>query len=452
MQTLVANGISGTRLYANVEKVFATQSADWTKIDPLFDKLHQAGMQPTLMISDTPGWLQPSPNPCSTHAFPIYAAPTNNDAYASIAAQYVAHMDQKYPGLVKYYEIWNEPDTAARFCGLTPGDFDSAQSQVRLNEYKALYQAVAIAMKKQAATDGVSILVGGPALANYEVSSSWISQLVQITDNGSKLVDFVSYHQYPSGSDVSHTMTWDGAGGTASLYSRTINPTTGFAATYQSLAKTVGSVPILLDEFDGNWDFFNDCCKNSPTYSPVWNTMVFSLLMNTTYSGAPMMEHLSYYSASNQPFCLLGFTDDGQYGCGTTGTQLPYPQFRAFELLASPKFLGLQANGGNLAQSVTNTAAMNSAGLVSTAFYTPGLDAVVLVNPTGSAISSVALVLGNHGLNNPTATQYLLNASTYSPTAEVQGTALELTTNGASAEAMVTIPPHSVLAIKVTGQ
>jgi hypothetical protein len=304
-------------------------------------------------------------------------------------------------------------------------------------------------MKQQAAKDGKTIMVGGPALGNYYGSNFWISQLVQVTNNGARLVDFVSYHQYPAGSDVSHTMTWNGAGGTASLYSRTISPTTGLAAIYKSLAAAAGNnTPVLLDEFNEDWDFYNDCCKNSPTYSPVWNTMVFSLLMNTAYGGAPPLQHLSYYSAANQPFCLLGYTGDGLYGCGNTA-QLPYPQFRAFELLASPNLLGLQAQGGHLANSLSLSSALNSAGLVATAFYTPGSDAVVLVNPMGTAISNVVLSIGNHGFTNPAATQYLLNASTYSSAHPVTGSALSLTTNGTGVQATVTIPPYSVLAVKL---
>jgi len=452
MQTLVTNGIGGTRLYANVQSVFASQTPNWTLIDPILAKLQQVGMKAILMIAYTPTWLQPATSPCTASNSHAYnAAPTDNNAYASIAAKYVAHIDQNFPELVSYYEIWNEADEPNQFCGVNSGDAD----QQLLNEYKALYQPVAIAMKQQAAADGVTIMVGGPGLGNYYGSNYWISQLVQVTNNGAQLVDFVSYHQYPAGSDVSHTMTWDGTGSTASLYSRTISTTTGIAPIYKSIATAAQSgsytVPVLLDEFNDDWDFYNDCCKNSPTYSPVWNTMVFSLLMNTVYDGTPMLQHLSYYSASNQPFCLLGYTGDGTYGCGTSGLQLPYPQFRAFELLASPNFLDLHANGGNLANSVSISSAMSSAGLIATGFYTSSSDSLVLVNPTGTAISNAVVTLGKHGFSNPTATQYLLNSSTYSPSSDLTGSALTLTPNGTSSQATITIPAYSVLAVKVTG-
>jgi hypothetical protein len=244
-------------------------------------------------------------------------------------------------------------------------------------------------------------------------------------------------------------MTFDGAGGTVSLYARTMSPTTGLAAIYKSIAAAAGSkIPVLLDEFNDDWDFYNDCCKNKPKYSALWNTLVFTTIMNTAYSGVPPLQHLSYYSASNQPFCLLGYTGDGLYGCGNTDP-LPYPQFRAFELLASHNFLDLQAQGGHLALSASSTSALSSAGLVVTAFYTPGSDAVVLVNPTATAVTNKVLAIGNHGFASPTATQYLLNGTTYSATYPTAGTALSLTPNGANATATVTIPPYSVLAIKV---
>jgi Glycosyl hydrolases family 39 len=407
-----------------------------------------------LMIAFTPTWLQPTPNPCSelpaaNNAHPYNSAPTNNASYASIAAQYVAHLDSKYPGLVQYYEIWNEADETNQFCGLHAGD--TTQVQLRLDEYKALYVAMATAMKAQATKDGTTIKVGGPALGNYFGSNFWISQLVQAANVGTtKLADFVSYHQYPAGADVSHTMTFNGTGGTASLYARTVSPTTGLAAIYKSIAAAAGSnVPVLLDEYNDDWDFFNDCCKNQPTYSAVWNALVFTTIMNTAYTGVPPLQHLSYYSASNQPFCMLGYTGDGLYGCGATA-QLPYPQFRVFELLASHNFLDLQAGGGHLALSASQTAALNTAGLVVTAFYTPGgADSVVLVNPTATAVSNKVLVMQNHGFTIPTATQYLLNGTTYSATHPVAGVAVPLTASGSSVKATVTIPPYSVLAIKV---
>jgi hypothetical protein len=470
MQTLVAAGISGTRLFANVESVFATAPApgtapipNFTLIDPILDRLKAAGMRPILMISDTPVWLQPNPNPCSelpavNNAHPFNAAPIDNSAYASIAAQYVAHLDQKYPGLVQFYEFWNEADETNQFCGLNAGDTAPAQVQARLNEYKALYKAAALAMKQQAATDGTSILVGGPALGNSNGGSDfWFTQLVALnTGSPTRLVDFVSYHQYLAGADVFQTITWDGAGGTPSLLSRTLSPTTGTAAVYKRIAgvaASAGPMPVVFDEFNDDFVFSVDCCKDNPNFSPIWNTMVFTLILDTVYSGAPPVEHLSYYSSNNPPsFCLIGNVDNGLFDCSATGTQGPYPQFRAFELLASPNLLGLQASGGNVTKSLSQSTAMNAAGLLSAAFYTPASDAVVMVNPTSVPITNAVLVIGNHGLNNPTATQFLLNGATYSPAAPVAGAALPLTTNGLSVQATVTVPPLSVLAVKVTGQ
>jgi hypothetical protein len=451
MKTLVAAGITGTRTYANVAEVFASQSPNWSYIDTDLSWFQQSGLKAILMIAYTPPWLLPATNPCASGVPASHAAPSNNSSYASIAAQYVAHIDQKVPGVIAYYEIWNEPDEPNQFCGLNAGDKD----QVLLNEYKAMYQPVATAMKAQAAKDGVTIQVGGPGLGNYNGSEYWISQLVQVTNNGAKIVDFASYHQYPSGSDVSQTMTWDGSGGTVSLYSRTIDPNTGLAAIYQKIVSAAASgsfsVPVILDEFNDDWDFSTDCCKNTPAYSPLWNTIVVSTILDTVYSGSPAVQHLSYYAADNQPFCLLGYISSA-YGCGTGGTPYPYPQFRAFELMASPNYLDLQASGGNMAKTLSLSNAMNSAGLVALPFYTSGSDAVVLVNPLSTPISNAELVLGNHGLSNPTATQYLLNGTTYSPTSEPVGTSLELTINGSSATASVSIPAYSVLAIKVVGQ
>ena len=48
-----------------------------------------------LQIYQTPPWLQPASNPCG--AGNANALPTDLNAWGKIAAQYVEHMDTKFP-------------------------------------------------------------------------------------------------------------------------------------------------------------------------------------------------------------------------------------------------------------------------------------------------------------------------------------------------------------------
>ena len=94
---LTQAGLTVARLYAQIPLVYATQTPDWTKIDPLIASIKAAGQQPMIQMSLTPLWLQPSPNTlCGTGN--TMTAPTDVNKWGQIAASYVAHFDQVFPG------------------------------------------------------------------------------------------------------------------------------------------------------------------------------------------------------------------------------------------------------------------------------------------------------------------------------------------------------------------
>ena len=132
-------GVTLSRTYANLQTVYATQTPDWTKIDPLIANLSKVGMHVLLEIAYTPPWLQPNPNPCGAGNFA--AAPTNDTTWGQLAASFVAHMDANFPGVVTDYEIWNEPNTADGLC--------VSSTSNKLNTYLAIYAAAAPLMKQR---------------------------------------------------------------------------------------------------------------------------------------------------------------------------------------------------------------------------------------------------------------------------------------------------------------
>src|SRR5581483_4135890 len=131
----------------------------------------------------------------------VYALPSDLNAWASIAAQYVQHMDTKFPGVVTDYEIWNEPNIAA-LC-VPAGDN-------QLTDYINLYDAAAPAMKAQAKADGATIRVGGPVTAGLD--ANWTTTFLN-DPTVAQNIDFFSYHQYLMGS-AQLGAQWDTYNGT----------------------------------------------------------------------------------------------------------------------------------------------------------------------------------------------------------------------------------------------
>ncbi len=433
---VVQAGLKSTRMHANIPNVYATTTPDWTKIDGSIKSLQGLGVHPILEMDFTPPWLQPATLLCPNN--PVTSVPADLTQWGQMAASFVAHFDKAFPGVVLDYEIWNEPDGP------------SLCSNNKLNDYLAIYAAAAPLMKAQAKTDGVSIRVGGPATAAVGMTSL-------LTDpRTAPFVDFYSYHTYLSGpTEIQQGMTWDGAGGTPSLLSLILNSSTGEQAQYLKavaavqLAKTpLGTLtPIYLDEFNDNWSFNPDCCRNSLTYSPLFNSLAVAQILNSAYTGANELPgEMVYYSAASNPssFCLLGIADAAM-DCAPSNSSAsasPYPQWYTYQLIAASGYLDLM-DGGFMAKSVTLSSAAKAQGLVATGFYTATADSILIINPTASSFGGVTLQISNSGLTQPQATVFTLNSANL----KISGwpASMVAATNGT--QMTFDIPPNSVLGI-----
>ena len=432
---LVANsGLMVSRTYSNLPLVYATSTPDWTKIDPQIASLQAAGMHVILQMAYTPPWLQPSPNPCGSGN--VNVTPTNVTQWGQLAASFVAHMDAKFPGVVQDYEIWNEPN--ASLCGNN-----------KLNDYLSIYAAAAPLMKQQAATDGATIRVGGPTVSAG--NPTWISALTTNTSTA-PYVDFISYHDYIFGPQNINAQ-WSTYDGSMSLYQETQTIAASLYTSVSNLVKNgkqpLGALtPIYVDEYNTNYAFAQDCCRNDPTYSPVWNALYVSDLMNTVYNGtAAVPGKFVYYAASQYPyFCLIGTWDthmDCQYSVGST--PVPYPQYYAYQLLSDSNYLGLE-NGGYMAASVTPST--SGGGLAVTAFYTTTQDAILIVNPTATAYSQMDVTMQNIGFTStPQATLYQIVDGQ-----SINTSSISLSTQNGGYTATVSVPANSVMAISIKGQ
>jgi len=328
--------------------------------------------------------------------------------------------------VVTDYEIWNEPDTGGMCTG-----------KDKLQTYLALYAAVAPQIKQQVAADGATARVGGPAAATN--NTAWFSALTE-SPSTAPYLDFISYHNYIGGAQQINAK-WDSNNGTPSLYEMTEDETTGAAALYVASSKSlpgISRIPIYIDEFNTNWTFSSDCCRNDPTYAPVWNALYVSNLINTVYwAGTPVPGQLTYYAASNSPFCVIGDLD-ANMDCNNNHEAQPYPQYFAYQLMASSSYLGMN-DGGYMAASISPL--NHGAGLGLTAFFTPSQDSILIVNPTGAPVSEI-LNLANTGLSSPTATLYqVVNGHS------IATSSLQVSGSGSATSISVAAPPYSVLGV-----
>jgi hypothetical protein len=434
-------GITVARVYAQIPTVYATQTPDWTQVDPLVQSILNAGQRPLIQMAQSPPFLQANPNPCGPGDPTV--PPTDVNAWGQLAASYVAHFDATFPGMVQEYEIWNEPNAK----GLCPASGDE------LTEYMAIYAAAAPLMKAQAATDGQTIHIGGPALSNG-YATNWVQTLLT-TPSTAPYVDFISYHQYFYGPD-NLNVQWDTYNGNRPLYAQTqitnVGPNSVYNGVYAQVAAGLqplgANTPIYITEYNTNFSFFQDCCRNDPTYAPLWNALYVSdMLFNSYASTSPSIPgRLVYFAGSAYPyFCLIGVLDansDCLYSAGAT--PVPYPQYYTYQLIASPNYLGL-VSGGYMAAS--SSPAVGNGGIAVVAFYDASQDAILITNPTGASYASIPIVVQNLGLTSPQATLYqIVNGLS------INSSSLALTAQGATYTATIAVPPYSVQAISLKGQ
>jgi hypothetical protein len=425
---LATAGINETRFWIDLSQIYhEDQKPYFHALDRTLGKLQSSGVHPIAVIFRTP----------SPYGYDWCKPPSDFEQWGQLAAEVVAHVDQKFPGVLQDYEIWNEPDFATSLCVID----DTA----RLNAYLSMFAAAASAMHAQANADGEPIRTGGPVLAQIGLAPIWISALVN-NEATAPYVDFVSFHHYMTGqNEIDTGMTWP------ELYSLTQSTRQGLIACYKYIEQFVraghqpnaATTPIYISEFNSSWAFAVDCCRNNTTYGSLWNTVAITDLLNVVYSGASAVpSRLVYFSVSGKYFCIMGEWNS-KMDCNPSVMD-PYPQFYAYQLFASSDYLDLQA-GGHMAASVSP--ASTKSGLGATAFYTSTADTVVVVNPTATTYSALKVEVINPGFTSAKGEVFLLDSSHGKISREP--VALQSVSGGYSAE--VEIPPYATVALSVKG-
>lgn len=451
--TLVRVSVDMLTTFPTPASLTNTAQQSWTQLDGLMTFVQSQGLQPILLITYTPSWLQPQNNSCTTATHPVSASHVNPSliqngvdvgprTWGALAAQVVAHMDQHYASVHPYYEIWNEPDGVNFLCAT--GDKASADL-TRLHQYEAIYAAAASQMKQQAQRDSVHILVGGPTLAFPRGhAKEWISAFVKDAKDA-PYIDFISYHHYLHGGPSD---TWD-------MLLQTTQGATGVAAEFAQISAIVRSgkqpkaqsTPIFIDEYNTNTGAA-DCCRNENSYGPLWNALFVADLFNTVtttdspQSAAQAVPGGIVYFAANQPtqsdhFCLFGALDSAM-DCGGSGTSVqPYPQYYTYQLLGDPQFLDM-SNSGHVTIARTSLQ-----GVVVTSFYTSTKDNVFIVNTSGKAYTHIVVSLEHPGSVQTTAALWTLNSA--NPHIGTQSVSLTESADGYRVS--IDIPAYSTVAL-----
>ena len=424
---LTTVGLNETRFWISLSQIYRKKNPNFRSLDKALSTMKSAGLHPIGVIFGAP------PYPGSAACSP----PTDIAQWGQMAASVVAYADQKYPGVLQDYEIWNEPELAGSLC--------ISDDTARLNTYVSMFAAAASAMHAQATADGAIIHTGGPVISQIVKAPVWIPALLN-NDSTAPYVDFVSFHLYVTGqANIDAGMTW------SDLYSITQSSTRGLAHAYKLIEPLVReghqpnplSTPIYVTEYNDNWVFSQDCCRSNPTYSPLWNSLGITDFLNVVYSGASTVpSRLVYFNIAGNHFCMMGEWN-ADMDCSPSVKE-PYPQFFAYVLFASPDYLDLQA-GGHMAVSVSP--ASTTTGLGATAFYTDTADSVVIINPTPTTYSAVNISLKNPGFTSAAGETYLLNSSH----ARISSQTVSLNPIAGGYSAEVEVPAYSTVALSIKG-
>jgi Glycosyl hydrolases family 39/PKD domain len=417
-------GLVGTRIWVDVAQIYANPSSlNFSSVDGQLNNISALGLRPLAVMFNTPASLGSS----------TCTMPSNVQQWGQMAASVVAHIDQKHPGLVQDYEVWNEPDSGASLC---------VSASQALNDYLSIYAAAAPQMKSQAAADGQTIRVGGPVITHMSNVSTWIPAF--LSGATAPYVDFVSFHIYPTGQQdiVNGAMSWD------TLNTDTQSTVAPFYTSVEALVRkgsqaNAAATPLYVTELNANWAYAVDGMRNDPTYGPLWNSAALTDLLNVVYNGAQAVpSKIFYFAAASQYFCLLGELD-ANMDCNPSATN-PYPQFYAYQLFGSAQYLNLQA-GGNMAAWITTGTTKNP--ILATAFYNSTGDSVVIVNPTSTSYNAMPVSLLSTGLVSVTGTSYLLNDTN----SQISTESFAVTSTSGGYTGTIAVPAYSTVAITLSG-
>lgn len=109
--TLHAQVVRDSLLWHQIEPVEGER--DWSRLDSAVEEIRGAGMEPLLTVVGSPEWANGVPE--STDDQYLYVPPRGPelDAWLEHYSDFVSEAAERYRGVVRRWEIWNEPNLVA---------------------------------------------------------------------------------------------------------------------------------------------------------------------------------------------------------------------------------------------------------------------------------------------------------------------------------------------------
>ncbi len=152
------------------------QFYNWTYLDLLFEVVNETGAKPILTFTGCPRSLARDGAPNKP--------PLDLAAYSEVVARVLMHYTQGWPGgtghsySFDYVEIGNEPNLSAFWNG-------------SMSEFLNLYTVVSARLTQL----GVSFKIGGPGLADINLTQ-WTTNVLSTVNTHGVPLDFFSWHAY----------------------------------------------------------------------------------------------------------------------------------------------------------------------------------------------------------------------------------------------------------------
>lgn len=158
------------------------------QVDENINRLRAAGIEPTLVIQQSPGWAQRIPG--------RVCSPPSPEALDDFV-RFTHALAARYAGRVNFWEIWNEPDIAAEDVSDSDGMgcwIDASQPDLGGGYYGEVLKRVAPAMR---AANARAQVMGGALLYQWpDDSGAQVFLKGMLNAGAGQVIDALSFHAY----------------------------------------------------------------------------------------------------------------------------------------------------------------------------------------------------------------------------------------------------------------
>jgi hypothetical protein len=281
---LTSLGLHFDRTDVGFDSSYNCSNGTWdsSNLDARVSTIEQEGSVPLLIVDYSPSCLATPPVIPDPLALSINYAPPDvgaNQAKWDALVQQMAYHEITAEG-VRYFEVWNEPDGAFWSGGISG--------------YEQLYSDTATALENAAAQAGVTINVGGPALANLlgTMDTLFLDPFLSYVSSHNLPLNFLSWHTYANDPVPSiGSVSIDNPFLTTATYTNEANAAESALARYPSLHPE-----LIIDEWNVNG--LTDARMSQP-YGAAFAASVLARAQ-----GSPIAA-MAFYNAIDSTFGIL---------------------------------------------------------------------------------------------------------------------------------------------------